>query len=61
MAEDDSKARKVAKDILEEFGYTVIEAVDGEDAIGKFIKNKNTIQLLIFDVIMPRKNGKEAL
>src|SRR5208283_521551 len=42
------------------FGYTVIEACDGSDAIEKFNENKAVVDLLLLDVIMPRKNGKEA-
>jgi len=60
VAEDDSPVRRFVRTILEEYGYTVIEAVDGEDAVSKFIENKDKIQLLILDVIMPKKNGKEA-
>jgi two-component system cell cycle sensor histidine kinase/response regulator CckA len=48
------------KHLLEEYGYNVIEAADGEDAINKFYINKDKIQLLLFDVIMPKKNGMEA-
>ena len=46
--------------MLIQSGYNVIEAVDGEDAVRKFRENKDEIQLLIFDVIMPKKNGKQA-
>jgi CheY-like chemotaxis protein len=46
--------------VLEEFGYKVIEAVDGEDAIEKYRQNKDRIQLLLLDVLMPKKNGKEV-
>lgn len=60
LAEDDSEVRKITRNILEGSGYKVIEAVDGEEAINKFMLNKDEIQLLIFDVIMPRKSGKEA-
>ena len=60
LAEDDSEVRKITRNILEGSGYRVIEAVDGEDAINKFLLNKDEIQLLIFDVIMPKKSGKEA-
>jgi DNA-binding response OmpR family regulator len=48
------------KCILNDYGYTVIEAVDGEDAVEKFYENRDRIQLIILDVIMPNKNGKEA-
>jgi DNA-binding response OmpR family regulator len=46
--------------VLEESGYTVIEAVDGEDAVSKITENKERIQLVILDVVMPKKNGKEV-
>ena len=44
--------------MLEEFGYTVIEATDGNEAIQKFMENKERVQLVILDVIMPHKSGK---
>jgi two-component system, cell cycle sensor histidine kinase and response regulator CckA len=60
VAEDDIAARNLARQILEIFGYTVIEAVDGEDAVAKFIEQMDRVQLVVLDVIMPKKNGKEA-
>ena len=49
------------KEVLEKFGYTVIEAIDGEDAVRKFKENKDKIQLLILDVIMPKKERQAGL
>jgi len=60
LAEDDADVRKFTKYVLEEFGYTVVEAVDGEDAIHKFMEYKDRIEFLLLDVIMPKKNGKEV-
>ncbi len=60
VAEDDENLRKLSRIVLTEYGYTVIEAVDGEDAVKKFEENKDRIQLLLFDLIMPKMNGKEA-
>ncbi|MCL4475660.1 MAG: MEKHLA domain-containing protein [Nitrospirae bacterium] len=60
VAEDDQAVRKLTRDVLERFGYKVIAAEDGEDAIKKFMNNKEDIQLLLLDVIMPKKNGKEV-
>jgi len=60
VAEDDSSVRNLTTAVLQGFGYTVIEASDGEEALEKYRDNKDTIRLLIFDVIMPRKNGREA-
>ncbi|MDD5434933.1 MAG: ATP-binding protein [Nitrospira sp.] len=60
IAEDEEEVRSVMAKTLSEFGYNVIEAVDGEDAITKFIENKNSIRLLFFDIVMPKKNGLES-
>ncbi len=60
VAEDDGSVRAVITQILSGAGYRVIEANDGEDAEIKFHDHRDEIDLLIFDVIMPRKNGKQA-
>ncbi|TAN44729.1 MAG: response regulator, partial [Nitrospirae bacterium] len=60
LAEDDPNVRTLLKNTLERFGYVVHEAVDGEDAVNKFKENKDKIRLLLLDIIMPRKNGKDA-
>lgn len=60
LAEDDSVVRNLTKKVLEDCGYTVIEAVDGEDAVSKVTENGKRIQLAILDVVMPKKNGREA-
>lgn len=60
IAEDELEVREAIKDALEIFGYRVIDAVDGEDAVNKFIKDKDRIGFLILDVVMPKKSGKEV-
>ena len=60
LAEDDPAVRKLTLLVLEQMGYTVIIANDGEEAVTKFMENKDRIQLLLFDIIMPKKNGREA-
>jgi CheY-like chemotaxis protein len=60
VAEDDDEVRNLDRSLLEECGYTVIEAVNGEDAVEKFSANADRIHLVILDVVMPKKNGKEA-
>ena len=60
LAEDELFLREVTKEMFEEYGYKVIDAVDGEDAMEKFMKNKDDVQLLLLDAIMPKKNGKEV-
>ena len=60
VAEDDREISKITNIVLRDFGYKVILAEDGEDAINKYIENKEDIQLVILDMIMPKKSGKEA-
>jgi PAS domain S-box-containing protein len=60
LAEDDAAVRKITRDLLEEHGYRVIEAVDGEDALARFRKHWEEVHLLMLDVIMPKLNGKEV-
>jgi PAS domain S-box-containing protein len=60
VAEDDASLRKLSKIVLEAYGYSIVRAEDGEDAITKFMENRDKIQLVILDMIMPKKSGKEA-
>jgi CheY-like chemotaxis protein len=60
VAENDADVREMIKEVLKGSGYTVVEAENGEKAIKAFHENREGIQLLILDVIMPKKNGKEV-
>jgi DNA-binding response OmpR family regulator len=60
LAEDDDVLRKLTVLVLEQVGYKVITSKDGAEAVQKFQENQNDIQLLLFDIIMPKKSGKEA-
>ena len=60
LAEDESQVRKSMTSILQKNGYKIIEAVNGEDAVRKFKENRDTVSLILLDVIMPVKNGREA-
>jgi PAS domain S-box-containing protein len=59
LADDEDEFRRVTRDMLGSSGYDVIEAVDGEEAVIKFKENKD-IDLLLFDIIMPKMSGREA-
>jgi PAS domain S-box-containing protein len=60
LAEDDKTVRDLTRYVLEGSGYQVIEAADGEEAVQRFFDDRKRIDLLIIDIIMPKKNGKEA-
>ncbi len=60
LAEDEPEVRTLTKTLLEGYGYKVINAIDGTDALAKYKLHKDEIKLLILDVVMPNKNGKET-
>ncbi len=60
LIEDDKDVRGLLKEVLSSFGYRIIEAVDGKDGVKKFMEHRDEIELLLTDVMMPKKNGKEA-
>lgn len=60
VVEDDEHVRALTKNVLEKHDYTVLEAIDGEDGVRTFSEHKDAIRLVILDLMMPRKNGKEA-
>ena len=59
LAEDEPEVRESIKSLLESNGYRVIEAVDGDDALEKYVAHEADISMLISDVIMPKRNGIE--
>jgi polar amino acid transport system substrate-binding protein len=60
LADDDAEVRKAVVRILREYGYSVIEAVDGEEAVERFAGSKDSIDLVILDVVLPKRDGKAA-
>jgi PAS domain S-box-containing protein len=60
VAEDDETLRRLSVKVLGESGYSVIEAVDGSDAVAKFRENSSAIRLVILDGIMPKMRGMDA-
>jgi DNA-binding response OmpR family regulator len=60
VAEDDGEVRKLVASFLTRFGYEVIQAKDGEEAVAKFADYPGRIDLALLDMIMPGKNGWEA-
>jgi len=60
VAEDDEIVRGFMQKILQRAGYRVIPAENGEDAVERF-KEHDDISLVLSDVVMPEKSGKEAL
>jgi nitrogen-specific signal transduction histidine kinase/ActR/RegA family two-component response regulator len=60
LVEDAEGVRAVARRILSEAGYTVLEADGGQAAIEQSTEHRGAIHLLLTDVVMPHMNGKEV-
>jgi two-component system, cell cycle sensor histidine kinase and response regulator CckA len=61
LVEDDPAVRNLLGTILERGGYTVIGAIDGDDALRVYEKHGTRIDLVVLDVVMPGRNGREVL
>lgn len=61
LAEDEAGVRTLARSILEEQGYQVLEAADGEEAIDVCRQHDGYIHLLLTDVVMPKMNVQELV
>lgn len=59
LVEDEDFVRNVTREVLELSGYHVIEAIDANDGLELYRQNIDVIDLLLTDVVMPGKNGRE--
>lgn len=58
VVEDDLDIRAVLVDVLQEYGYTVLVAADGEEGARLFDQHADSIALVIADIMMPKMQGK---
>jgi two-component system cell cycle sensor histidine kinase/response regulator CckA len=61
IVDDDQSIRELAEEMLRRFGYTVIAAADGEEALEIYRKRQMDISLVILDLIMPGMGGHKCL
>jgi len=60
LVDDEPTIRAVLSQGLENAGYKVIEAVDGVDGFGAFVRHRASISVVLLDLTMPRMNGDEV-
>jgi len=60
ICEDDDGVRSFMEEILKSAGYNVLTAKDGVESIDKFNRYTKIIDLIILDIIMPKRNGIEV-
>jgi PAS domain S-box-containing protein len=59
LVEDDAGVRAFAELVLSRYGYTVLSAGDGSEALGVAAAHEGVIDMLVTDVVMPRMKGPE--
>jgi CheY-like chemotaxis protein len=59
VIDDDIEMRRILRKLLEREGYQVLEASDGDEGIKLY--QKNQIELIITDLLMPGKEGIETI
>lgn len=59
LVEDDQDLRELMQDVLEEYGYTVISASNGEEALHLLERSDTTIELIVSDMMTPKLGGKD--
>ena len=60
LAEDHEGLRELISESLEALGYSVLAARDGLEAVELFERKKDSVNLLVLDVVMPRLRGPDA-
>jgi two-component system, cell cycle sensor histidine kinase and response regulator CckA len=61
VAEDEEGVRELIRKVLTEFGYTVLTARHGRDALLLATGRGDTVDLLVTDVVMPEMSGRELV
>jgi len=60
VVDDEEPIRLLTKEILESYGYRVLLAENGLEAIDIYAERKEDIALVILDMVMPKMGGREA-
>ena len=58
IVEDEPKNMKLLRDLLQRFGYEILEAPDGEQGVK--ITREKIPDLILMDIMMPKMDGLEA-
>jgi CheY-like chemotaxis protein len=61
LADDEAGTREYGKELLQAYGYTVLTAGSGEEALELFGRARSPIHLVILDLIMAGMGGKRCL
>jgi PAS domain S-box-containing protein len=58
VVEDDPRVRALVERLLRRFGYVVVTAENGEEALAWLEAQRDPVDLVVTDVVMPKMNGR---
>jgi CheY-like chemotaxis protein len=58
IVEDEPRNLKLLHDLLQRFGYEILEAPDGE--LGVKLAGEKILDMILMDIMMPKMDGLEA-
>ena len=61
VVEDEVSLRDITRQTLESYGYRVMTALDGTDAVARYIEKKDEVRLVITDMMMPYLDGPATI
>ncbi|MBX7152937.1 PAS domain S-box protein [bacterium] len=61
VVEDNASVREITRTTLESYGYHVLTANDGAEAVGLFAQNRSMIKAVILDMSMPIMDGPSTI
>ncbi len=61
VAEDEDSVREVTVSTLKDYGYKVLTANDGADAVALYAQNKDKIKVVLMDMMMPVMDGYASI
>jgi PAS domain S-box-containing protein len=61
LADDEEMLRRLGRQVLERYGYRVLTATDGAEAVEVYRQHQQEIDLVLLDLTMPKLSGLDAL
>mgnify|MGYP006267233723 CR=1 FL=1 len=60
VVDDETMVRELARDILKRYGYSVLTAAGGEEAVKLYQRHRGQVDAVVLDIQMPDVDGAEA-
>src|SRR5581483_6375192 len=61
LVDDEAAIREITRGTLEAYGYNVMTAADGTEAVAIYAANKDSIQVVLTDMMMPYMDGPATI